>query len=134
MTSETKAPGARGLMLVLSSPGAILCAMVPLGRLLFLETSPDQSLGAIVRFMLFGPWVLFTFVGLVTPLFCPVVLAIAIYRVGRGDFRGVQFREALACAVASIGGIYMWFVLVAETLHGHMLPMFPWDPAHLSLS
>ncbi len=121
-------------MLVLSFPGAILCAMVPLGRLLFLETTPDHSLGAVVRFILLPPWVFFTLVGVVTPLFCPVVLAIAIYRVGRGDFRGVQLREAVACAVASTAGIYMWFVLLAENLHGHMLPMFPWDPTHLSLS
>ena len=119
-------------LVALASPGLVLCAMVPLTRTLLFHVPEETAIGQAVRFILFVPVLILTTGGVVTPIAWPFVISITIYRSVKGDVRGKELLLAVACVAGSTLGIYIWLVMVGEALHGHALPMFPWDPPGLS--
>jgi hypothetical protein len=122
----------RKRLLAFSSPGLMLCAMVPLRRIVLFQVPSETAIGQAVRVILLVPVVILTIGGMITPIVWPFVISIALYRSVRRDARGKERLLAVACVVGSTLGTYIWLVMVGEALHGHSLPMFPWDPPGLS--
>jgi hypothetical protein len=128
----TEAERARRLLIALATPGLLICALVPLVRALLFALPPQGTWGHIIRAVAFLPWFVLTIVGVVTPFAWPFVVAMSIYRVATGQFRGRRLAIPALCLIGSTLGIYVWFGMVGESLHGHAIPMFPWDPPGLS--
>jgi hypothetical protein len=101
-------------------------------RALLFQFPPDSTAGQIVRLVAFLPWLILTFVGVVTPFAWPFVVAMSIYRVVKLEFRGARLAIPAMCLAGSTLGAYIWFMMLGEALHGHPMPTFPWDPADLT--